>query len=275
MEHKNENIYSGEQLERFAKAVQMLSYDHGDTCEDYVAEHHGSGVFVLFNGYLFFLCTKHSFHLDGKVAKPQIEYYDSLCFFKDSGILQKPKYTRIVPFVKNKYATHIPEEDVLIYLIDPSWEDYQVYKESAAIINSREAYNALVRHHFYAFFCGYPTQYDGNVDYESHTVHQEKKGRYALVEMPQKEPNFISAKIDVSGFVKEPSQREEFSMNGMSGGGLFTCTNNNSSLFLGMCLAGTVESKRAHFLSVCYIEFMLSEYLKGENVVVSSTVPNT
>lgn len=275
MEHKNENIYSEEQLERFAKAVQMLSYDHGDTCEDYVAEHHGSGVFVLFNGYLFFLCTKHSFHSDGKVANPQMEDYDSLCFFKDSGILQKPKYTRIVPFVKNKYATHIPEEDVLIYLIDPSWEDYQVYKESAAIINSRVAYNALARHHFYAFFCGYSTQYDGNVDYESHTVHQEKKGRYALVEMPQKEPSFISAIIDVSGFVKEPSQKEEFSMDGMSGGGLFTCTNNNSSLFLGMCLAGTVESKRAHFLSVCYIEFMLSEYLKGENVVVSSTVPNT
>ena len=146
---------------------------------------------------------------------------------------------------------------------------------TGAIINSRVAYNALARHHFYAFFCGYSTQYDGNVDYESHTVHQEKKGRYALVEMPQKEPSFISAIIDVSGFVKEPSQKEEFSMDGMSGGGLFTCTNNNSSLFLGMCLAGTVESKRAHFLSVCYIEFMLSEYLKGENVVVSSTVPNT
>lgn len=275
MEHKNENPYSEEQLGRFAKAVQMLSYDHGDTFEDYVAEHHGSGVFVLFNGYLFFLCTKHSFHLGGNVAKRRIEDYDKLCFFKDGGILQKPKYTRIVPTVENKDATHIPEEDVLIYLIDPSWEDYQVYKESAAIINSREAYNALARHHFYAFFCGYPTQYDGNVDYESHTVHQEKKGRYALVEMPQKEPNFISAKIDVSGFVKEPSQKEEFSMDGMSGGGLFTCTNNNSSLFLGMCLAGTVESKRAHFLSVCYIEFMLSEYLKGENVVVSSTVPNT
>ena len=252
----------------------MLSHDRGDASGDYAVGHHGSGVVVLFKEHLFFLCTKHSFQRERTASGGIKKAYRSLCFFKDGGSLIKPKWTCIIPCVKNKDATNIPEEDILIYLIDPSWEDYQVYLEAAAIINTREAFHSLDCNKGYAFFCGYPNQYAGNEDYETHTVHQEKKGRYARVDSTQKEPNLLSATIDISGFIETPTHKGEFCVDGMSGGGLFTSTNKDSPLFLGMCYAGTVGSKKAHFLSVCYIEFMLSEYLKSENVVVSSTVSN-
>ncbi|MBQ7024185.1 MAG: hypothetical protein IJN29_11415 [Akkermansia sp.] len=274
MEFQNKNFYSTEQINRFAKAVRMLSYDRGDECGVYAVGHHGSGVVVLFNDHLFFLCTKHSFQCERTASKDIKEVYRNLCFFKDGGILIKPKWTCIIPRVKNKDAANIPEEDILIYLIDPSWEDYQVYLEAAAIINTREAYHSLDYNHGYAFFCGYPNQYGGNEDCETYTVHQEKKGRYARVDSIQKEPNLLSATIDISGLVETPTHKEEFCVEGMSGGGLFTSTNNNPPLFLGMCYAGTVESKKAHFLSVCYIECMLSKCLEEENIEFSPTVSN-
>ena len=249
-------------MKRFAAAVIMLSYDHGEESKEYEIEHHGSGVFVLFRKKLFFLCAKHSFH-GGDVSKPKLEDYDSLCFFTPPNISHKPKMIRVCPTVLNKESAHVPQEDILFYEIYPEgWKYYDKYRSAASVIDSRKAFGALKKKGFMAFVCGFSNQFGGNTDYDKHTIHQEHKGRYVKIDLRQPDLNMLQGTIDVSGFVDHPTKKGEFNLNGMSGGGLFTCGEDETPLFLGMCLAGTAVSRRIHFLSVTYIEHMLGEYLE-------------
>ncbi len=260
------NIFTDEQLQLFTRPVKMLSFDHGDGEEP---ESHGSGVFVRYKDILFFLCSRHSFHAGRSLASMQQEYYDSLAFILKDNELTKPKYTRVSFVINDKDYDYLPEEDMLLYEISSeNWEYYREFYESAAILDFQNGIKKINDNQGTAYVCGYPSQYGGNTDYINKKVHQELKGRY--VQLNKNEGSMWRGEIDTQGLVDKPLRKDEFEIDGMSGGALMTIGDENEVLFLGLLIAGTVASKTVLFLSLPYIKHVLDSWL-----VVKDAKPST
>lgn len=253
--------YTDTQIDKFKKTVEPLYFSH-DECAEYPFDAHGSGVYVKYKNTLFFLCCKHSF-FGGNVAGPQIEFYSDLCFRRGTQLV-RPLCDAIRIEIQNKDSLHTPEEDIIFSHFSTEYSEYEDTMNRAAIIDSKKAIECIKEHDYNTFLCGFPTHHKGNVDYENKTLNITLLG--CNVELDRQKMNELTWKgrINIQGLIESPSRDGQFSMNGLSGGGLMTCDTLGSPYLVGMMTAGTVESQTGYFLSVKFIQKVLDSYLRAD-----------
>ena len=253
--------YTDTQIDKFKKTVEQLYFYH-DECAEYPFDAHGSGVYVKYKNTLFFLGCKHSF-FGGNVAGPQIEFYSDLWFLRGTQLV-RPLCDAIRMEIQNKDSLHTPEEDIMFYHFSTENSEYNDTMKRAAIIDSKKAIECIKEHDYNSYLCGFPTHYKGNVDYENKKVKSILLGRYVRLNNQKMNEAILKGLIDIQGLVESPSRDGQFSMNGLSGGGLMSCDALGSPYLVGMMTAGTVESKTGYFLSVKFIQHVLDSYFRAD-----------
>lgn len=255
-------VFLNHEISRMKLAVKMPCYGI-ETASLPIP--HGSGCLLVYKDKLYFVCCKHSFHLCESFSGSPQYGYDSLCFMQDGETLSRPNWTCINHSLLEKDSANHPAEDLLIYEFrDKSWPLYDEFFHSASILNPLMADSIMKRRGNIGYAVGFPNRYGGNIDFVNQRVFQLRVGR-VVSEIKESDPiGLYVGKIDTTRLVDSPKAEGEFSLDGMSGGGVFTTLPDRPNFLIGMIYAGAVGAQIVRFIHASYIQRVIEGHLEDE-----------
>lgn len=246
--------YTDDELRRMSQSVVMLGFDH----DEYGIEHHGSGCITLYQNEIYLVCCKHTFHDKANLMKRLREEFDAMniYFFNGEAINAKWEIVHLPEYNPNEIRD---EDDLVIYKLKEALpEDYVLLYTFASILPNRYffTYIALSRGGLVGI-SGYPNRFGGNTDEENHIVHQRRITRVGLISKNRYSLYLLKVDFDSSGLVDTPRSSDEFSTDGLSGGGVFTMLDDGYPCLIGMIQHGVSSSGLIHCLKSYYIERLI------------------
>lgn len=120
---------------------------------------------------------------------------------------------------------------------------------------------------------GFPNRYGGNRDFVNKKVIKHIVGRY-VSDIEESDPiGLYKGKIDTTSLVDFSKSDEEYSIDGMSGGGVFTTLPQHPNYLIGMIYAGTVNSQIVRFIHASYIQKVIEAHLEDEKHIQLNALP--
>lgn len=254
--------YLNHEISRMKLAVRIPCYGRETAT---IPTLHGSGCLLKYKDKLYFVCCKHSFHLYGNLANPPLYSYDSLCFMQDGETFTWPNWVCINHSLLVKDSANHPAEDLLIYEFrDKSWPLYDEFFHSASILNPLMADSIMKCRGNIGYAVGFPNRYRSNIDLVNQRVFQHRVG-CEVSEIKESDPiGLYVGKIDTTRLVDSPKAEGEYSLDGMSGGGVFTTWPDRPNFLIGMIYAGAVGAQIVRFIHATYIQRVIEGHLEDE-----------
>lgn len=246
--------YTDDELRRMSQSVVMLGFNHGE----YGIEHHGSGCITLYKNEIYLVCCKHTFHDKANLMKGLREEFDAMnIYFLNKKIINAQwKIIHLPQYNPNEIRD---EDDLVIYkLKEVLPDDYTLLYTSASKLPSLGLFkDAALSRGGLVGISGYPNRFGGNTDEENRIVHQHRITRVGLISVDKYSSHLLKVKFDSSGLVDTPHSSDEFSTDGISGGGVFTILDDGYPCLIGMIQHGVSSSGLIHCLESYYIERLI------------------